>query len=164
MTQKALVQIRTQIERIRTLARSPEEQFCARREHISAWSPAEHLDHTYKVSMSIVRRITEESAKPSRRGINLVGRVILLLGWIPRGRGKTPERLSGAICTGAHIEAALGRLEQALGTLPMDAVAASRSPIVPHPMFGGLTPSQALRFIVVHTNHHLRIVDEILAR
>ena len=149
---------------MRALARSPEAQLCARQERISAWSPAEHLDHMYKVSMSIVRRINDEEAKPSRRGINLMGRVILLLGWIPRGQGKTPERLSGAICTGAHIEAALGRLEQALDTLPLDAVDASRSPIVPHPLFGGLTPSQALRFIVIHTKHHLRIIDEILGR
>ena len=149
---------------MRALARSPEAQLCARQERISAWSPAEHLDHTYKVSMSIVRRITDEDAKPSPRGINLIGRVILMLGWIPRGRGKTPPRLSGEVCTGAHIEEALARLDQALGALPMDAVTASRSPIVPHPLFGGLTPSQALRFIVVHTKHHLRIVDDILGR
>lgn len=164
MTQQTLARIRTQIERMRALARSPEAQLCARQERISAWSPAEHLDHMYKVSMSIVRRITEEGAKPSRRGINFMGRAVLLLGWIPRGRGKTPERLSGAVCTGAHIEASLGRLEQALDTLPVDAVDSSRLPIVPHPFFGGLTPSQALRFIVIHTKHHQRIIDEILAR
>ena len=164
MTQQTLARIRSQIERMRALAREPEARLCARQERVSAWSPAEHLDHMYKVSMSIVRRITEEGAQPSKRGINVMGRVILFFGWIPRGRGKTPERLSGTICTGPHIEASLGRLEQVLDNLPVAAVDASRSPIVPHPMFGGLTPSQALRFIVIHTKHHLRIIDEILAR
>jgi len=161
VTHRSLGQIRRQIERMRALARSPEAQLCARQERISAWSPAEHLDHMYKVAMSIVRRIRDESAEPSRRGINFMGRVILLLGWIPRG-ARAPERLRGTHCTGEHIETQLGRLEQALDALPLDTVAASRSPIVPHPLFGGLTPSQSLRFIVIHTNHHLRIVDEIL--
>jgi hypothetical protein len=162
LTDSTLASIHTQIERMRTLARSTEAQLCTRQERISAWSPAEHLDHTQKVSMSIVRRLGDKSAKPSPRGINLMGRVILLLGWIPRGRGNAPERLRGAVCTGAHIEEALGRLEQALDALPLDALSASQLPIVPHPLFRSLTPSQALRFIVVHTNHHLRIVDEIL--
>jgi hypothetical protein len=32
---------------------------------------------------------------------------------------------------------------------------------LPHPYFGGLTPVQTLRFLVVHTGHHLRIVADI---
>lgn len=39
----------------------------------------------------------------------------------------------------------------------------ANSPIIRHPFFGGLTPAQTLRSIVVHTRHHLRIAREIIA-
>jgi hypothetical protein len=35
--------------------------------------------------------------------------------------------------------------------------------IIRHPFFGGLTPAQTLRSIVVHARHHLRIAREIIA-
>src|SRR5215213_90841 len=75
----------------------------------------------------------------------LVGRLVLLLGWIPRGRGKSPSRLIGTRADGAEIEAALLRLEQELDALPADGLHGSRGKIVPHPLFGALTPPQALR-------------------
>jgi hypothetical protein len=33
--------------------------------------------------------------------------------------------------------------------------------ILPHPYFGGLDLPQTVRFWVVHTVHHLKIVDDI---
>ena len=122
-------------------------------------SPAEHLDHTYKVSMSVVRRIMDEGAKPSPRGINLTGRVILLLGRICVA-AEMLERLSGGSLFNYKIQEALGRLSQALDTLPLDAVAAIAiadrpAPEVRWPHALAVSP-------LVHTKHHLRIVDEIL--
>ena len=160
MTPRVASQIRTQIERMRGLARSPE--LFARDERVSAWSVAEHLDHLYKVSLSIVRRLAEEGVQPSPKGVSFLGRAVLWSGWIPRGRGKTPERLGGKPCTAEDLEHSLEKLERAVEALPAGAAASSRGAIVPHPKFGGLTPPQALRFLVVHTAHHLRIVGEIV--
>ncbi len=144
---------------MRALARS--QDFSARDERVSKWSVAEQLDHSCKVALSILRRLGEDGVKPSR-GINFIGRMVLLLGWIPRGRGETPTRLAGKPCTAEDVARSLEKLERAVNELPADAARSSRGAIVPHPKFGGLTPPQALRFLVVHTEHHLRIVRDIM--
>ena len=91
----------------------------------------------------------------------MLGRTILFLGWIPRGRGKSPDRVRGERTTGSLLQTALQEMDTLCGQLAIAKIAGSRVPIVPHPKFGGLTPAQALRFVVVHNEHHLRIIKDI---
>jgi len=158
---KTLARIRQQLDRIRALATTPEPQLFAARPDVSAWCAAEHLDHILKVSAAIVGRVREANPPPEKRGISFLGRVILACGWIPRGRGRSPARLVGTRCAGSDLTASLAKLEISIARVEPEMVAL-RSPTVPHPMFGGLTPSQALRFVFIHNAHHLKIVDEIL--
>lgn len=153
--------MRGQNERIRALTRSVDVS--ASNPQISAWCIAQQLDHLLKVASSIVRRINQPGVEPLKNGVTFLGRMVLTSGWIPRGRGKAPERLVGTICSAAEIEAALVQLETMMDAIDVDAARSSRAATVPHPKFGGLTPSQALRFAAIHTDHHLKIVAEILA-
>ena len=146
---------------MRALTRVPELLVC--NERVSGWCPAEHLDHMAKVAGSVVHVLAKEDAQP-RPGVTLIGRLVMLVGWIPRGLGKAPKRLTGTRASAEDIDAALARIEQELDALPPAAFSASRGSIVAHPRFGGLTPPQALRFIVVHNDHHLKIVRDILPR
>ncbi len=130
--------------------------------NVSAWTPAEHLDHLIKVSSSIVQRLLDLDAPAGPRGISPLGRLILLLGRIPRGRGKAPERLRGTRATAPELLAALERLRARIAQLEDPHLAHARGCIVPHPKFGGLNPSQALRFAVLHNEHHFKIVRDIL--
>ena len=153
-----LERLRGQITRIRTLADSVDlDATCA----VSGWCPSEHLDHTVKVSASIVNRLLQLDA-PATSGISFLGRIIMTIGRIPRGRGKAPERLRGVRVTSADLNASLTKLEEKLSLLADAHLADKRGPIVPHPRFGGLRPNQALRFAAVHNDHHLRIIDDIL--
>lgn len=164
VTANTLSRIRSQNERIRALVASGEPRLAAGQPRISAWSVSEHLDHILKVAISIVRRVNQPDAEEGKSGINILGRAVLLSGWIPRGRGKSPERLVGTRVAATEIDAAMARLEQLMDEVVLGTCDASRKRVVPHPIFGGLTPSQALRFTVVHTNHHLKIVEEILEK
>jgi hypothetical protein len=158
----SLSTLRAQLPELRAIARLPEAQLFGVQQQVSGWSPAEHLDHTVKVAQSIVYRIGDAAAEPSPRGLSFIGRVILMLGWIPRGKGRAPEKLKGVRCTVEDLEARLGRYEAALAAIQRPVGEAARLPTVPHPRFGGLTPSQAMRFAIIHTRHHLRIVDDVL--
>lgn len=160
MTDRALAEIRTQFERLRALARSAE--LSARNERISAWCIAEQLDHVIRVSASVVDVLADPNAEPRPGGINILGRLVLKFGWIPRGLGKSPRRLRGAPATGAELDAKLAQLERSFDALPFDKLRASHVPIVPHPRFRALDAPQALRFLVVHTQHHLKIIDDIV--
>lgn len=159
MTDRSLRQIRTQLERMRALTRVPELLVC--NERVSGWCPAEHLDHMAKVTGSVVGVLGDENAQ-RRPGVTLIGRLIMLVGWIPRGRGKSPKRLLPTRASAEEIEASIARVQHALDALPATALSPARGPVVPHPLFGGLTPPQALRFMVVHNEHHLKIVRDIL--
>ncbi|HUR83140.1 MAG TPA: DinB family protein [Thermoanaerobaculia bacterium] len=153
-----LARIRGQFERIRAL--TGDARLFTINEKISGWSSAEHLDHLLKVAKSVFDRLPSDEVLP--RGISFTGRCVLACRWIPRGVGKTPERLAGKQCTLEELEARFGRVSTALEALDTAAVDAARNPNVPHPRFGGLTPSQALRFVTIHNAHHLKIVGDIL--
>jgi hypothetical protein len=158
---KTLARIRQQLDRIRGLAATP--QLFDASPGVSNWCIGEHLDHIVKVSSSVVGRVRETNPPVEKRGISLIGRAILTLGWIPRGRGRSPSRLVGTRVPAADLEASLAKLESAVAGIE-PAMIALKSPTVPHPVFRGLTPAQALRFVEIHNAHHLKIVDEILRR
>jgi hypothetical protein len=154
----SLARIREQFTRMRAIVQSP--QLLDPVQKISNWSPAEHLDHTLKVALSIVNRLTKP--EPVEGSISFLGRVVLFVNRIPRGRGKSPAKLHGSRETPLVLETALAKLETRLAALAAADIDAARTPAVPHPRFGGLTPQEALRFMAIHTDHHLKIVDEIL--
>ena len=155
-----LARIRGQLERMRTLCGEPDERLFVTKDGVSKWSPAEHVDHLLKVTSSVLERIPTGEVLPN--GISFLGRVILGLGWIPRGVGKAPARVMAVRTTPAELHETLARVASLVEAVDATAVDGVRSPNVPHPRFGGLTPAQALRFVSVHNDHHLKIVRDIL--
>lgn len=155
-----LDRIRAQVAELRAVAGKPEAQLCATAP-ISKWSPSEHLDHTIKVTASIVNRLLDRDARRGERPLTFIGRLVLLFGWIPRGAGRSPERVRGTRCNPAELHASLAKLEEQLALLTADHLDDARGGIVPHPRFGDLAPNVALRFARIHTRHHLRIVEDI---
>jgi hypothetical protein len=170
-------QILRQLALMAELARGPEAELAARAPAVSGWSVAEQLEHLVLVDRSVlktVRRILDDphgqSAKAAQSaapppGINLLGRVVLGTGFIPRGRARTlppfqpgaaPAAASGTGILGiAEIERGMRDLEPRLGELE---TGGGRSR---HPLFGGLGGRQWLRFVAVHHHHHLKIVRDI---
>lgn len=98
---------------------------------------------------------------PSFAGLHREQRdMVLVKGVIPRGVIKAPA--AGQPTTGLSadelstmLRKTLTRLEKA-ASVPEDRTA-------DHPLLGPLTRDEVLRFTEVHTNHHLVIIDEILA-
>ena len=136
-----------------------EAALAASRPEISGWSIAEQLDHVLKVNSSVLTRIAEKPLALDKP-INMIGRVVLAVGWIPRGKGRSPKSLRGVVATRNDLIAATARLRAQIDAVSNDLIA-RRDPVVPHPFFGGLTAEQALRFIVVHSAHHMKIVRDI---
>jgi hypothetical protein len=158
---RSLTRVRGQIVDMRRLVDGPHLLV---ESTISAWTPAEHLDHVLKVGTAMINRLLKPDLAPLPRGISPLGRVILTIGRIPRGVGKAPERMHGARVTADALRAALDRLDSLLPTLEPAHLDAKRGAIVPHPRFGGLTPAQTLRFTAIHNDHHLRIIEDMVRR
>jgi DinB superfamily len=128
---------------------------------ISAWSVAEQVDHLVKVEQSIFSHLLTRTPAPGK-AISWAGRLVLLTGWIPRGRGTSPRKLRGTTAGPAELGAALEACRETFHRLAaepdplLDPV-----PSLPHKMFGALTAAEALRFVPIHTHHHLKIVADI---
>jgi hypothetical protein len=146
-------------------AEGSDERLATRVERVSRWSVAQQLEHMAIVDrgvLGVLDRALAEPARDAARRPLLVGRLLLALGWIPRGVGKAPERSQPQ-----NVEpAALRELWRATivgfeALAPrLDALAASRAR-ARHPRFGWLDAGLWLRFAAVHHHHHTKIVRDI---
>lgn len=158
---KAVSRLERDLSRVDALLTLGDDGVGKLRPKVSGWSIAQQLDHLLRSIVLASDFLLEDRDRPPR-GINLLGRVLLLAGRIPRGRAKAPERLVGRKRTVDELREELGEARGRIGALAARSdLPGDRSPRVPHPYFGGLTPTQAVLFIGIHTDHHLRIAEEI---
>ncbi len=129
---------------------------------VSAWSVRLQVDHVLKVMALGLLTLEKGSPKPLPP-VNLLGRVLMGLDWIPRGRGKSPARVLPRECPDCDL---LDEIRRVRGEFAAPAIAASPrfsdpTPIFPHPYFGGLSAAQGVCFLAMHTHHHWKIVRDI---
>ncbi|MEM7349510.1 MAG: DinB family protein, partial [Acidobacteriota bacterium] len=133
------------------------------REAVSAWNVAQHLEHLVLVDGTILRRLEEpdEAFQPDGKP-TFAGRMMMLLGSIPRGRGRAPSITDPTKVAVDQLEARLRetrerfqQLDHALGSLHQG------PPLAKHFAFGYLNGAQWLRFVDVHHRHHWKIIRDI---
>ncbi len=134
---------------------------------VSKWSVKDHLEHLSIAHGGIVNwleRAREGDPELDTGGRpSLFGRIVLLVGAVPRGRGKAPERTlpkdTGAEELAARFREIREQVEGLQGSLAqLQASRATRN----HFVFGDLNPTQWLRFTVIHHNHHQKIIRDVL--
>ena len=157
-----LERIDRQFEQIGELVAAGDPALAVHAPKISAWSVGQQVDHMLNVAQGVFSRLTGEGEEVAER-INLSGRILLGLGWFPRGVARSPK---AALPAEAPAAAALGeRLARLRGDYQdlrfRTGLLASRKRLLRHPYFGGLDCAQSLRFVAVHTHHHLKIVRDI---
>jgi hypothetical protein len=153
-----------QLESVAWKCALDDRQIKQRNPAVSGWSILEHLDHLTIVNAAILGRINALLAEPAAPsgGINEIGVKIFAAGEIPRGMGKSPEF---ALPKTASSEAVHGRAKEATAAMRKFEIRLSEieksQGRAPHPVIGSLTPLEWLRFMEIHTRHHLKIVREI---
>jgi DinB superfamily len=131
---------------------------------LSQWSVGQHLDHVIKVHDGILAYFEDPPVgDTTEQGISMIGRVVMFTGHIPRGRGKSPERFLPVAIDVAAIQKNLASVASRFEHLsPRLAKLTNPQLRFPHPVFGGLTRLQWLRFAEIHQNHHLAIIADIV--
>ena len=131
-------------------------------ERVSSATIGWHLEHIllvldrslYALQTSIV---ADYKPKTSFKKI-----IILFTGKIPRGVGKAPK-----VALPMNENISPGHLQQKIGALKKQLFASNNLPenhFFPHPYFGDLKLKTAIRFLEIHTLHHLKIVRDIVAK
>jgi DinB superfamily len=134
-------------------------------EKVSGWSVAQHLEHLVLVDRGVLNLLDGLLAGPPPppiAGINLAGRLVMLLGFIPRGAGRATTPLRPQGMTADELRAGLAETAQGVRRLgprlvEIEGAAGRRR----HLIFGGLTAAQWHRFLAVHHHHHLKIIRDI---
>ena len=118
-----------------------------------------HLDHSLKVIIVVTKALKKSDPSKFQRKYNLLRSVIFMSGKIPRGKGKAPRSVlppDNVLKEDLYLQfdSAVEALNQIEKLDP--------SSNFKHPYYGQLDLKMSLRFLLIHTNHHLKIMKEIL--
>lgn len=128
---------------------------------VSKSDVAWHLDHALKVINGISSLVKKSNPSDYKSSFNFKRKLILFVGKIPRGKAKAPETV---ISVGEiSLENLRLQLDNAKSSIAEFKNYNPKSNFQ-HPLFGQLNNKETLRFLEIHTKHHLNIVDDILIK
>lgn len=116
------------------------------------------LDHTLNVITGITQVLSESNQTDYHPKNNFFKWVIMTTGYIPRGKGRAPKETISEVAI--HKEELMNSYQLALESV-------DKLPVLPkdktfkHPLFGWLRLEQTIKFMGIHTHHHLKIIRDI---
>jgi beta-mannanase len=118
-----------------------------------------HIEHILLTMNLVIESIHKSNPDNYKRNFNLNRFIVFTLNKIPRGKVKAPRpvRPQEDFTTNSliiHLEKGKNNFEK-LSTL-------SANNYFEHPFMGQLNLKQTIRFIKIHTKHHLNIINEII--
>lgn len=141
--------------------------FRVKAEGVSAWDIGRHVGHV-AIVVNLIAGAIENMLENPDEGAGLepveMGKQLLQVGAFPRGRGKAPDML---IPQGEPVaEDIKGLLQQAKekwDVFPKKAEEITATPATfAHFVLGNFTSAQWVRFNALHTEHHFKIMRDIL--
>jgi hypothetical protein len=125
---------------------------------ISKASIGWHLYHSLKVINSVCDALQNSKAGDYKKEFNGLRLFTFTLGFFPRGKANAPKRvLPPEIILKEDIQ---NQLSIAIRNVEnIDGL--DDNQFFTHPLFKQLNKKQTIKFLKLHTNHHLKIVKEI---
>ena len=146
-----------QLDELGRILEQPER----RAEEVSGWSTHDHVEHLLLANEGILETVAAGREPETVEPTTMLGRVVLLSGFIPRGQGQAPDSTVPEDLSTAEAVALLGRVRAAAEAVDPEAL--PEGIVGNHPVFGGFTGPDWMRLMDVHDRHHLKIVADIEA-
>lgn len=128
---------------------------------ISSASVGWHIEHSMLVLNAVIESLKKSDPASFKRTINLKKIIIFSRGKFPRGRGKAPKAVTPREQSNAvEVQHHLKKTKLAFAELPT----LNKAVFFKHPLFGHLRLRDAIRFLEIHTEHHLQIVRDIVGK
>ncbi len=126
---------------------------------ISASSVGWHIEHTLLTINAIIEALKRSDPSQYKWEFSFPKILVFTLNKIPRGRAKAPGQVQPKInfdraTLAAHIEKTRTHLKE------LDSVSANH--YFEHPYFGKLNLKPTLKFLGIHTQHHIDIINDII--
>lgn len=127
--------------------------------NVSSSNVAWHLDHSLKVIHRVCNFLIESDPSDYAWKFNKWRLLVFLKGDFPRGKARAPKQvLPPKIITINAIKTQLKEVQQLLIAVDKS----SKKSYFDHHIFGKLHNKKTVRFLEIHTNHHIKIIDDIL--
>lgn len=148
MLKKQLTQIESYFDKIEALNKK-----------VSKSNVGWHLDHSLKVINSVVNALVTSDPKKYSPQFSLKRRIVFASGFFPRGRAKSPKKvLPPEIILLKDLQEQVMEAAEGLGSIKE----LDNNTFFTHPIFKQLNKKQTIKFLKLHTNHHLKIINDIL--
>lgn len=116
-----------------------------------------HIDHSLKTILSICNALLISDPTKFKKRFSLPWFIMDVTGFIPRGFAQAPKKVRPPDII------LLKDLERQLNEVKIALVKIEKLPAhahFEHPVFKQLNRDQGLRFILIHTKHHLKIIKD----
>ena len=122
-----------------------------------------HIISVNKLALISIEKCINGTAKRNSRRLHWKVWLIMLIGKLPPGRIKAPERIEAMVSSVSREEAKnqLIRFSQRLEEIYKNISKASPDMKVSHPILGPLNARHWMRFIDIHTRHHIAQLERI---
>jgi hypothetical protein len=126
---------------------------------ISEVSVGWHIEHCLLVIKQITATVAQSEPKLYKPKFNLTRAIVFLTKTFSRGKAKAPKVVIPSIqITAESLEESLKNTYQAVAYLKD----CQENQYFMHPYFGQLNKKQTIKFLAIHTQHHLKIIRDIL--
>ena len=126
---------------------------------VSAANIGWHVEHSLMVFVTIVTALENSDPALYKGSFNMNKFLVYALNKIPRGRGKAPKVVQPP---GESMpENVVPQVEKAIAKIKV-LEGLQKNHHFPHPYFGKLNLKETIKFLTIHTKHHLKIIDDIL--
>jgi hypothetical protein len=118
-----------------------------------------HIVHSCLVINSVCGAVLKSDASKFIKKFSIKAFLVLLLNSFPRGKAKAPSfTLPSEELNPASILKSIQAARNSIEALAK----AGKNQYFTHPIFGDLNAADTFKFLGVHTNHHLKIIKDIL--
>jgi hypothetical protein len=126
---------------------------------ISKSSVGWHIEHTLLTINLIIRALKKSNQNDYKWKFNFPRVLVFSMNNIPRGGAKSPKAVQpknnfNTESLKNHINIATERIKE-LSSLKKDN-------FFEHPVFGNLNLKPTIKFLEIHTNHHIKIINDII--
>ncbi|MCX7551055.1 DUF1569 domain-containing protein [Xanthomarina sp. F2636L] len=129
--------------------------------NVSKANIAWHIDHSFKVVNNVILALQSSDSTLYKNNFSLLGKLFFTLGFFPRGKAKAPKHVKPPEVI--LKEDLLNQLQEArvhINIIPN----LDKNAFFKHPLFGDINKKRVHRFLELHTNHHLKIINAITAK
>ena len=130
-----------------------------RKEAVSQVTVGWHLEHSLLALIKMISALEHSNPSEYKGKFNVKRSIVFILGKFPRGRAKAPDSVKpGEEISLDSINTLLEKAKQKIMLFEK----LNPGKFFTHPVFGDLQVKKARRIIVIHTYHHIKIINEII--